>query len=107
MKRHTSIHGCYSVEPMPAQSQLALCHSFFVPASHRGNGSGHRLKADQMKALAFQHYDYAICTVDGKNEAQKQILLKAGWHRLASFPNSKTGGSTEILGWLVGDGGVS
>lgn len=103
MKRNSSKHGCYSVDPMPAQSQLALCHSFFVPVTLRGNGFGHRLKKSQMKALVEQRYDYAICTVAGDNLAQQSVLSKSGWRRIASFPNSKTGGHTEVWGWLVGD----
>ena len=58
-----------------------------------------------------QHNRQAIIAfcheIGAENEAQKQILLKAGWQRLASFPNSKTGGSTEIWGWQVGDGGAA
>lgn len=103
MTRHINPEGFYTLEAMPAQSQLALCHSFFVPVERRGKRLGHRLKANQMETIDAEGYDYAICTVDGKNEAQKQILLKAGWQRIASFPNSKTGGSTEIWGWRVGD----
>ena len=107
MKRFPSIHGSYSIDQMPAQSQLALCHSFFVPVTLRGNGFGHRLKTAQMKTLVDQRYDYAICTVDSGNLAQKSVLASAGWQHIADFPNSKTGGRTEIWGWQVGDGGAA
>lgn len=88
---------------MPGQSQVALCHSFFVPVQLRGHGFGHQLKLAQMKALETTRYDFALCSVASDNPAQQRVLTQAGWRRLAAFPNSKTGGETEIWGWQVGD----
>lgn len=101
MKRCASKHGCYSIDPMPGQPQIALCHSLFVPVTLRGNGFGHRLKIEQMKVLVDQRYDFALCTVDSTNLAQKKVLTAAGWQRLGDFANSRSGGRTEIWGWQV------
>lgn len=98
MTRHSTGYGAFHIEPMPSQPQLALCHGFFVQNDRRGGGRGHELKAVQNAQLDTDGYDYAICTVDKSNEAQQRVLQKAGWERLASFPNSKTGGTTLIYG---------
>ena len=105
MKRHATKHGAFHIDALHGQPQIAHCHGFFVPVTLRGNGFGHQLKTAQMQTLVEQRYDYAICTVDAGNIAQKSVLTNAGWQRIADFPNSKTGGQTEIWGWQVGGGG--
>ena len=51
-----------------------------------------------MERLAAEHYDYATATVDASNAAQKRVLTKAGFSRLDSFANTKTGSTTELWG---------
>jgi len=94
--------GAFLIDPMPSQPQLALCHGFFVQHSKRGKGRAHGLKALQNQILHELQYDFAVCTVDGSNEAQKKVLTRAGWRWLASFINRKTGSHTELWGWQVG-----
>jgi len=101
MTRHSTGYGAYIIEPMPSQPQMALCHGFFVKHDMRGAGRGHELKAAQNAQLDADGYDYAICTVDKSNEFQQRVLQKAGWERLAAFPNTKTGGTTLIYGWAT------
>lgn len=103
--RHTTIYGTYAVDQMPQQPQLALCHGFFVPTRQRGRGFAHKLKDQQMGLLRADNFDFAICTCDGSNAAQQAVLQKGGWVMLAFFPNSRTGGITQIWGAHVGDGG--
>ena len=86
---------------MPGQPQVGLCHGFFVPIKQRGRGFAHQLKKQQIQFLQAENYDYGICTVDGANAAQKAVLTKAGWSRLTSFENSRTGGTTEIWGAAI------
>lgn len=98
MTRHATVAGCYHIDPMPGQPQVAHCHGFFVPVDRRGLKLGHKLKAHQVSTLAAEHYDYATATVDASNEAQKRVLEKAGFRRLDTFTNTKTGGTTELWG---------
>ena len=98
MTRHANIYGCYEIDSIPGQPQIAHCHSFFVPIDRRGLKLGHALKEHQVKTLAAELYDYATATVDSGNEAQKRVLEKAGFRRLDTFTNSKTGGTTELWG---------
>lgn len=101
MTRYAIHGGAFEVDSMPCQSQVALCHSFYVRADMRGRGLGHALKERQLKVLSTLGFDYAICTVDSANDAQKTVLLKAGGRCLDSFKSTKTGGITEIWGTAV------
>lgn len=101
MTRYVSDFGAFEVSPTPGQSQLAHCHGFFIIAEDRGKGIGTAQKIEQMKMLDDELYDYATCTVDSSNAAQKRVLEKTGWRQLAVFANSKTGGKTELWGWAV------
>lgn len=102
--RHTTFAGTFQVDSMPQQPQLALCHGFFVPMRQRGRKLAHKLKLQQMQYLAGENFDFAVATVDGANIAMQKVMEGAGWQRLAEFPNSRTGGSTQIWGAKVGDG---
>lgn len=101
MTRHAIPAGSYHVEPLPGQPQVAHCHGFFVPIDRRGMKLGHMLKEHQLSTLVAEHYDYATATVDASNHAQKRMLTKAGFRRLDSFTNTKTGGSTELWGRAI------
>jgi len=93
--------GAYEIDSVPSQPQVAHCHGFFVPIGMRGKGLAHDLKTNQNLVLASLGYDYATCTVCGSNAAQKRVLTRAGWLRLASFVSSKTGEQVELWGWKV------
>lgn len=93
--------GAYHIEPAPSQPQLAHCHGFYVDHDKRRQGLGSVLKAQQMRTLSQLGYDFAICTVDGQNQAQITILQQAGWNVLAEFDNRKTGGITQVWGCAV------
>lgn len=99
--RVSTPQGCYEIESMPSQPQLAICHGFFVPVHLRGKGLANKLKQIQAQTLAHLGYDYATCTVCSSNSAQKQVLHNAGWRMLASFRSSKTGEPVELWGWTV------
>lgn len=105
--RYSYPEGVFHIDPMPGQPQVAHCHGFFVMPDWRGTGKAHLLKNRQKYALRTANYDYAVCTVDGKNEAQKRVLTKAGWMPLADFTNSKTEALTEIWGWPVSKGSAA
>lgn len=104
MTRYANNAGAFHIEPAPSQPQLAHCHGFFVRHDQRRKGYGHGLKGMQRTVLKQLGYDFAICTVDGKNQAQITILDQAGWAMLAEFDNSKTGGTTQIWGCAVTKG---
>jgi L-amino acid N-acyltransferase YncA len=91
--------GAHEIESMPSQPQVAICHGFFVPQAYRGKGRAHDLKRHQIDTLTALWYDFAICTVAASNEAQRSVLEKAGWAKLAEFENSKTGEMTELWGY--------
>lgn len=102
MARYVSDFGAFEVSPTPGQPQVAHCHGFFVIPVGRGRGIGTAQKIKQMEVLTEELYDYATCTVDASNVAQKRVLEKTGWQCLAVFDNSRTGGKTELWGWDVG-----
>lgn len=99
--RISTHHGACEIDSLPGQSQIAICHSFFIANFKRGNGKGHQLKFKQMKALYRAQYDYALCTVAGDNERQKHVLSKSRWKKLAEFANRRSGGVTEIWGYAL------
>ena len=98
--RFSNDAGGFEITSMPSQSQLALCHSFFVHSAMRGKGHGHLLKATQRATLQGLHYDYAICTVAASNAAQKAVLTQAGWKKLAEFKNHRSCEITELWGMV-------
>ena len=54
-----------------------------------------------MQTLRYLGYDYATCTIDATNEAQRAVLTKAGWRLLDNITNSRSGGITQLWGWAV------
>lgn len=96
--RFTHKSGAFEIGSLPGQSQVAVCHSFFIRESERGQGQAHTLKAMQRHTLTALHYDYAICTVAGGNTAQKTVLEQAGWKKLAEFRNHRSSETTELWG---------
>ena len=101
MTRYATEHGAYEIDSVPGQPQIAHCHSLFVKREHRGRGHGTALKAHQMNTLRELGYDYATCTTDGSNERQRAVLERAGWSLLQNIPNGRTGGITQLWGWVV------
>ena len=99
--RFSTPAGAYEIDSLPSQPQVAHCHAFFVPKDLRGKGRAHALKTHQNLMLAALGHDFATCTVCGSNTAQKKVLARAGWERLASFDSSKTGEEVELWGWRV------
>lgn len=100
--KFSTAYGAFEIDSMPGQPQVALCHSFFVPESHRGQGFAHALKQDQIRVLLGQQYDFAICTVAAGNDRQVAVLERAGWRVLMDgFCNSRLGGQTLIFGFDV------
>lgn len=98
MTRHSTDAGAFEIDSLPGQSQVAVCHSFFVRDDVRGQGNGHALKARQADELRLGNYDFAICTVAGGNTAQKRVLERAGWKKLAQFNNRRSCETTEVWG---------
>ena len=99
--RFSTLAGAYEIDSLPSQPQVAHCHAFFVPKDLRGKGRAHALKTHQNLMLAALGHDFATCTVCGSNTAQKKVLARAGWERLASFVSSKTDEVVELWGWHV------
>lgn len=99
--------GAYEIDSVPSQPQVAHCHAFFVPRDLRGQGRAHALKTHQNMMLSAHGYDFATCTVCSSNAAQKRVLTRAGWARLAAFTSSKTGEEVELWGWAVAKVGES
>lgn len=99
MSRHCDTAGAFEITSLPGQSQVAVCHSFFVEEHQRGRGHGKSLKNSQNKALRTLHYDFAICTVAECNAGQKRILEQAGWKKLSEFRNRRSSEVTELWGY--------
>ena len=98
MARRASNLGAYEISSLPGQSQVAVTHGFVVPEGMRGQGNAHRLKEQQQRDLASQHYDFALCTVASGNTAQKRVLAKRGWKCMAMFRNRRSCETTELWG---------
>lgn len=94
------LEGVYGeIDTLPGCTQVAISHGVFVPLGKRGKGSGKAAQAARLSVLKDGlGYDYAICTVDLKNAAQKHILEEAGWRYLSSFTSSKTGHQVAVFG---------
>lgn len=90
--------GACEITSLPGQSQVAVCHGFFIHENHRKHGNSHLLKAVQRHTLQSMRYDYAICTVSANNLAQKATLTQAGWTKLAEFRNHRSSETTELWG---------
>ena len=101
MTRHDTPYGAFHIEPVPSQPQIAICHGLFVSEGMRGQGLGHMLKAAQETQLKRDLYDYAICTCDGANAKQQAVLERAGWRKIDTFNNTKTGAETQVWGRRV------
>lgn len=98
MSRHVDHTGAFEITSLPGQSQVAICHSFFIDEQQRGKGQGKVLKSLQKRALRTLHYDFAICTVAESNAAQKRCLQSAGWMKLTEFRNRRSCETTEVWG---------
>lgn len=96
--RYAKHYGAFEVSSLPGQSQVAVCHSFFVNENQRGKGFAHKLKAKQLGVLQAKSYDYAICTVAASNAAQRAVLAEGGWQKLAEFRNHRSSETTELWG---------
>ena len=96
--RFALTEGAYEIDSLPSQPQVAHCHGFFVYHELRGMGHAHTLKQHQWKTLRDLGYDYATCTVCSSNAAQKRVLERSGWSKLAEFTSSKTGEPVEMWG---------
>lgn len=93
---HTA--GAFEITSLPGQSQVAICHGFFVHSAQRGAGKAHEIKAMQRHCLQALHYDYAVCTVAADNHAQKSVLTQGGWKKLSDFRNHRSNEITELWG---------
>lgn len=101
--RFATPFGAYEIDSFQSQPQVAHCHGFFVHQETRGEGLAHLLKKHQMANIVQLGYDFATCTVCASNAAQKKVLTRAGWRRLASFVSSKTGEQVELWGVVMLD----
>jgi len=101
MVRHATTAGAFELDSLPGQSQVAVCHSFFIGERHRGKGAAHHLKDRQIAELDVAGYDFAVCTVAAGNAAQKRVLERAGWAKLAEFRNRRSCETTELWGYQV------
>ena len=99
--RFTNNIGAFEVDIYPGQPQVAHCHGFFVLPELRARGAAHDLKELQSEMLKALLIDYATCTVRTDNEAQKRVLVKAGWTKLASFFDRRQNTQVELWGYEV------
>lgn len=85
------------IDSLPGCTQIAVSHSVYLPVHHRGDGLGTTANTKR-KQIAFDElgYDMMICTIDGNNLPQKQILLTNGWKFLNYFVSRKTGHTVEL-----------
>jgi GNAT superfamily N-acetyltransferase len=88
--------GCFEIDSMPSQCQVAIAHGFFIHEHKRGQGLASVLHARQIKELRNLGYDYAICTVSGDNPAQSKAIKNAGWTLTNTFYNRRISKQTEV-----------
>lgn len=95
--------GVYGeIDTLPGCTQVAVSHGVFVPLGKRGKGLGRAAQAERLSVIKEGlGYDFAVCTVDLKNAAQKTILTDAGWEFLKSFRSSKTGHEVALFGRVL------
>ena len=101
MTRYACGPAAFEIDSLPSQCQVAICHGFFVAPEARGMGHAHLAKQEQAEILKGLAYDYAICTCDGANAKQQAVLERAGWRKIDTFHNTKTGAETQVWGRRV------
>lgn len=104
MTRYAVGPAAFEIDSLPSQCQVAICHGFFVAPASRGKGIAHQAKKAQAEILKGLAYDYAICTVMADNGAQKHVLEKAGWARIAEFHSARQDARIEIWGKEINEG---
>lgn len=101
MTRYAYPFGAFCVDAIPNQPQVAHCHSFFIHATHRGQGKARLLKEAQNQVLRDQGFNFATCTTASDNHRQHRVLEQCGWKRLTEFHNSRDDAPTVMWGWEV------
>lgn len=89
------------IDNLPGCTQVAVFHSAWVSPEYRGKGYGEQAHVLRLHEATGMLYDYALCTVDAKNERQISLLTKFGWKCLDSFISTKTGHNVCIYGKLL------
>lgn len=89
---------CGEISTLPGNSNVAVSHAVFVPASMRGKGLGTKAQEKRLELMKNLGYDYVLCTVRQDNSAQIHVLLKFGWRELSSFASSRSEGLILIFG---------
>lgn len=86
------------ISTLPGCTQVAVSHGVFVPEEMRGKGLGksaNTIRQQEMKRLG---YDYALCTVEDSNVAQKGVMYANEWKPLGDFLSRKTGHKVILFG---------
>jgi hypothetical protein len=92
-----STHGVHGeISTLPGCTQVAVSHSVF--STERGLGNGKKANKVRQQFMVDHGYDYALCTVDAANEAQRCIMLANGWRHLDTFHSSKTNHTVLLYG---------
>src|SRR5882672_4038396 len=74
----------------PGCAQIVVSHGVFNDPRDRGKGRGMAAQGTRLETIEQLGYDYALCTVEEDNAAQRHILEKHGWVKLAHFPSKRT-----------------
>lgn len=83
---------------LPGCDQIAVSHNVWLRPELRAAGRGKIAHARRLEEMQFLGYDYTLCTVDMKNEAQRHILETNGWKKFDEFKSGKTGNTVGIFG---------
>lgn len=94
--RYAMPSGCFEIDSLPSQVQVAVCHGFYVYEGLRGHGLAKTLHKQQISKLCELGYDYAMCTVTGDNPAQSKAIADAGWELMSEFKNTRKGDKTQV-----------
>lgn len=86
------------IDNLPGCDQIAVSHNVWLNHNLRGEGRGKNAHKNRLDTMQFLGYNYTICTVDMKNEAQLHILETNGWKKFDEFKSSKTGNTVGIFG---------
>lgn len=75
---------------LPGCAQIVVSHNVFVPLELRKQGYGTEAHSIRLEIIEDLGYDYAICTVDAENEAERKILQRNNWCLLDTFVSNKS-----------------
>ena len=99
--RYSNEYGSWELTSMPGCTQTVISHSVFIFPKYRNKGYGQKNLHERIAQCKDLGYNYMICSVATKNEAQIHILKKENFTMLDSFLSSKTNNNVAFYGRIL------